>query len=232
MKLNGLQKTSLIDFPEKICCVVFLKKCNFRCPFCFNPDLVKETKGLGEISEKEFFKFLQTRKGLLDGVCITGGEPTLNPELIDFIKKIKKEGFLVKLDSNGSHPELLKKLLNAKLLDFIAMDVKGEIEKYDEITNCKVNKKAIKESIELIKNSGIDYEFRTTIVPKFLKEKDLMQIAEELKGAKKFVLQQFRNNCEMLDNSMQKVSPYSAEKLKVFCEKIKPFFKVCEIRGI
>ncbi len=142
--------------------------------------------------EKEFFEFLKKRKGRLEGVCITGGEPAIQPDLIDFIKKIKKLGYLVKLDTNGSRPDVIKKLLDLKLLDFIAMDIKGPIKKYGEISGSKVDIERIKLSVGLIKNSGIPYEFRTTAVPGLHTEKDFQDIAKWLKGAKSYFLQEYR----------------------------------------
>ena len=229
--IKGFQKLSLIEYPGKISAIVFLGKCNFRCHFCYNIDLVKNYKKLPDIPEKEIFDFLSERKGLLDGVAITGGEPTLHKELPSFMKKIKNLGFLVMLETNGSNPNMIKELIDNKLVDFIAMDIKAPLEKYDEITGVKVNKKKIKESVEIIRNSKVDYEFRTTVIPKHFKKEDALAIGKWLKGSKKYVLQQFWPD-KTLNESYKKVEPYSPEKIKEFAEILKPFFKSVKVRGI
>lgn len=231
MLLGGLQKFTLIDYPGKVAATVFTVGCNFLCPFCHNPELVdlKMIKGQPIISENEFFEFLKSRQGQLDGVCITGGEPTLHKDLPDFIKKIKELGFAVKLDTNGSHPEILEKLIAEKLLDYIAMDIKAPADKYNEIAGgAGIDK--IKKSVELIKNSGIDYEFRTTVVPKFHKKEDIVKIAEWLKGSKKYFLQQFYPT-KTLDDCLKGEKSYSKEELDGFCEAVKPYFLLCGVRG-
>lgn len=231
MLLGGLQKFTLIDYPGKIAATVFTVGCNFLCPFCHNPELVdpKEIKGQPIISESEFFEFLKSRQGELDGVCITGGEPTLHKDLPDFLSKIKNLGFAVKLDTNGSHPEILEKLITEKLVDYIAMDIKAPAEKYNEIAG-GVGIDKIKKSVELIKNSEIDYEFRTTVVPKFHKKDDFIKIAEWLKGAKKYFLQQFYAT-KTLDDCLKDERSYSKEELEQFCEAIKPNFGQCGVRA-
>jgi len=190
MKIGGLQKLTLVDYPGKIAATVFLIGCNFRCGFCHNPELIDSSKK-EVISEKEFFDFLKERKGLLDGVCITGGEPTIVSDLFNFIKKIKDLGFLVKLDTNGSNPEILKELINS--LDYIAMDVKTSMKKYNKAVGKEIDLNNINKSIDLIKDSNIDYEFRTTVIPGLVDKNDIIEIGKWLKGVKKIVLQQFRN---------------------------------------
>lgn len=209
---------TLIDYPGKVACTVFTIGCNFFCPFCHNPELVdpEKIKKQPVISEKVFFDFLTSRKGDLDGVCITGGEPTIHKDLPRFIKKIRNLGFSVKLDTNGSNPEMIKKLIDSKLIDYIAMDIKGPLQ-------------IPKKSVELIKNSGIDYEFRTTVVPILHTKEDILEIARELSPAKKYFLQQFRPG-KNLNQSFEKEKPYSIEKLIEFCEAIRPFFEECGIR--
>lgn len=195
MLIGGYQKLTLIDYPGKIATTVFTVGCNFRCPFCHNPELVL-TNNLQLTTdnglEKEFFAFLKKRRRQLEGVCITGGEPTIQPDIIPFIKKIKKLGFLVKLDSNGTRPDVLKKIIDGKLVDFIAMDIKGPIKKYAETSGNKVDISRIQLSIDLIKNSGIPYEFRTTAVPGLHTEKDFSEIADWLSGADAYYLQEYR----------------------------------------
>ena len=210
MKIGGLQELTLVDFPGKVAATVFLIGCNFRCPYCQNPELVDPLKALkqAQIKESDFFKFLDKRKDFLDGVCITGGEPTIQKDLVNFIRKIKNKGFLVKLDTNGSNQAVLEKLLDAGLLDFVSMDIKSSPANYNKAAGTKVDLKKIKKSINLIKNSGIDYEFRITVVPTVVGKKDIEEIAKWLKGVKKFALQQFRNK-KVLDKRFEKISSYS-----------------------
>ena len=188
MRIGGIQKTSLLDFPNMISAIVFTKGCNFACDYCHNPELFNS--GV-EHSTSEFFEFLNTRKGKLDGVVITGGEPCLQPDLMDFIKQIKQMGFLVKLDTNGSFPDVIQKLLNENLLDYIAMDIKAPIEKYSAVSNSTISTDKIITSVNLIMNSGIDYEFRTTVVKSQLTFEDFEKIGDLIKGAKKYYLQKF-----------------------------------------
>ena len=183
MKIGGLQKVSLIDYPGLICAIVFLQGCNFKCSYCHNPELVDPQLFQPCIKENEVLDFLNTRKGKLDAVTITGGEPTIQDDLAPFIKQIKKMGFAVKLDTNGSQPQVIKTLLDEKLLDFIAMDIKAPLEKYKSIVKVPVNADSIKESIRLILKAKIPYEFRTTIVESQLEEKDILQIAKLISGA-------------------------------------------------
>jgi len=217
MKIGGLQKLTLVDYPNKIAATVFLTGCNFKCGFCHNPELVDidKMKNQPEISENVFFEFLESKKGLIDGICIIGGEPTIQNGLDDFIRKIKDSEFLIKLDTNGSNPEILNKLISENLLDFIAMDIKTSLNKYEKAINTKINLENIKKSVEIIKNSGIDYEFRTTVVPGVVEREDIEKIGEWLKGVKKFVLQQFRNQ-KVLNKEFEKIQPYSDETLKEF----------------
>lgn len=231
MKIGGLQKLTLIDFPGKPAATVFLIGCNFRCPFCQNPELVDPEKSKKQpvISQREFFKFLDSRKDFLEGVCITGGEPTIHKELFNFIKKIKQKGFLVKLDTNGDNPEMLEELLDNKLLDFVAMDIKSSPFNYNKTTGKKIDLAKIKKSIELIKNKGIDYEFRITVVPNLVKKKDIEEIAKWLKGIKKFALQQFQNQ-KVLDKSFEKIKPYSDKIIKDFQKILKKHIKDIEVR--
>lgn len=231
MHISGLQKTSLIDYPGKICCIVFTKGCNFRCGFCHNPELVDPTQKLLEIMEEEFYNFLKKRMGILDAVTITGGEPTIHKDLPEFIKKIKKIGFLIKLDTNGTNPEMVKKLLTDKLIDYIAMDIKGPIDKYDKICNSKIDQNNILESINLIMNSGIDYEFRTTIVPTLHNENDFREIGKMIKGAKIYYLQQFRP-MKTLNPNFQTLPAYTTVELEKFARIVKKYVKNTVIRGV
>jgi len=231
MIIKGFRKLSLIEYPGKISAVVFLGKCDFRCHFCYNIDLVKNYKKLPDIPEKKILDFLSTRKGLLDGVAITGGEPTIHKGLPTFIKKIKELGFLVMVETNGSNPGMIKELIDNKLLDYIAMDIKAPLKKYDKVTGVKVNKKKIQESIDIIRNSGVDHEFRMTVVPKLFDEKDALAIGKWLKKSKCYFLQQFRPD-KTLDKNYQKIKPYPREKLKEFVKIMKPYFESVKVRGI
>lgn len=231
MILGGLQKTTLIDFPGRVACTVFLLGCNFRCPFCYSAELVlpEKIKNQPRVSEEEFFAFLAERKGLLEGVVICGGEPTFNQELPDFIGKIKKEGFLVKLDTNGSNPGMLKKLIAKNLVDYIAMDIKAPFSNYGKATGGKGDLDQIKESAELIKNSGVDYEFRTTVVPGIHAKEDILRIAKDISPAKRYYLQNFRPE-KNLDPEFEKVRPYPNDFLLEIQKAVSPFFEVCQVR--
>jgi len=230
MLIAGFQKLTLIDYPGKIAATIFTFGCNFRCPFCHNPELVGGIKY--EVSsdiEKNFFKFLKTRKGKLSGVCITGGEPTLQPDLIDFIKKVKKMGFLVKLDSNGARPDVLKKLYDLKLLDFVAMDIKNSLKKYDKTNGIKTDKDRIKMSVNLIMNSRVPYEFRTTVVPGLHKVEDFDEIAEWLSGAESYFLQEYREG-KILDPKLKKKTKGKKIDLEEIKKRIEKSFRKVGIR--
>ncbi|RAI13616.1 MAG: anaerobic ribonucleoside-triphosphate reductase activating protein [Candidatus Melainabacteria bacterium] len=211
-KLAGLQKTTFIDYPEKIACIVFTQGCNFRCGYCHNPELFENKEPV--LSVPAFFEFLNKRKGKLDGVVITGGEPTLHgKDLIEFIKEVKLLGFLVKLDTNGTHPDVLQELLNENLLDYIAMDIKAPLAKYKTITQTDIDTKIIKKSIDMIMNSGVDYEFRTTIVRSQLSVEDLRQIGELIQGAKRYYMQKFLAT-KILDETLMSEESYTDEEFK------------------
>ena len=229
MEICGLQKFSLIDYPKKLSCVLFCCGCNFFCPFCHNSQLIlkEKIKLLPKIEEKDFLKFLREKKGFLDAVVITGGEPTLQNDLLNFLKKIKKLGFLIKLDTNGSRPEVLKNLIKANLIDYIAMDVKFSPKLYQEIL--KFDFKKIKESINLIKNSKIDYEFRTTVVPTLHNLEEIKKIIQEISPAKRYVLQNFQPK-NTLDPRFEKLTPFSEEALKNFQKVAKNFFEEVILR--
>ena len=191
MKIGGLQKVSLIDYPGLICAIVFLQGCNFKCSYCHNPELVNPKLFQPCIKENDVLEFLNARRGKLDAVTITGGEPTIQDDLAPFIKQIRKMGFAVKLDTNGSQPQVIKALLDEGLLDFIAMDIKGPLEKYIDIAGVTVAGEKIKESIKRILKAKIPHEFRTTIVQSQLTQKDILQIASMIGGARKYALQKF-----------------------------------------
>lgn len=193
MKIAGLQKLSLLDYPENIACVVFTRGCNLRCPYCHNPELADPERYQGEDMPLEiFWKFLQSRKSFLDGVCITGGEPTLQPDLEEFTEGLRDMGYKVKLDTNGSQPEVLEKLLKKKLLDYVAMDVKVPLEKYKTVMGFNGDHTCIGTSIDILEGSSIEHEFRTTVVPGIHSSEDIEIIGNQLDGAELFFIQNFR----------------------------------------
>jgi len=229
LPIKGLQKTSLIDYPGKIVCTIFLADCNFRCPYCQNPDLIENPDKLPIIKEEEVIEYLKEKRKWLDGICISGGEPTIHKELVDFIKKIKKENFLVKLDTNGTNSIMIKELLDNNLVDFISMDIKISLDKYEDVAKVKINKEDIQKCVDLIRNSNIDYEFRSTILPKLHSEENIKKIGEWLKGSKKFVLQEFRSKI-CLDKSYEKEKPFTKEEMEKFKKLLEPYFDKVEIR--
>ena len=228
--IKGMQKTSLIDYPDKIASTIFVGKCNFRCPFCYNSDLVLNYEKLPPIKEDEILKHLKDKKKWLDAVCITGGEPLMHKELINFIRKIKDIGMLVKIDTNGTNPTMLKELINKKLIDYIAMDIKTSLERYDKAAGIKVDKNKLKESIEIIKNSSIEHEFRLTAVPGLVDKKDIAMIGELLKGSNRFFIQQFRPDKKVIDKSYIDKKPFSKEELEEFKKILNKNIKEVNIR--
>jgi pyruvate formate lyase activating enzyme len=231
LPIKGLQKTTLIDYPKKTASVIFLGGCDFHCPYCQNKDLVLNYVNLPTIKEEEILEFLNKRKKYIDGVVISGGEPCLYKELPNFISRVKNLGFLIKLDTNGSNPVMLKELIDKKLIDYIAMDIKAPLSKYEFVTKVKINKENIKKSINLIKTGDIDYEMRITIVPRLITKKDIREIGNWLKGIRKFYIQQFRP-ITCLDKSFEKIKPFSVGELKEFQKILKEGIKKVEIRGI
>lgn len=225
MTIGGFQKMTLVDYPGKVATTVFTVGCSFRCPFCHNPELVIGAQNFVPVqgsTEKDFFDFLKTRVGKLDGVCITGGEPTIQKDIIEFIEKIKEMGFFVKLDTNGTRPDVLKNLIDKKLLDYVAMDIKSDLKNYDKLTGTKVDKERIKLSVNLIMNSRIPYEFRTTVVPGLHAEKDFLEIAKWIGGAREYWLQEYRENFKVLDPGIKKITKgkkLDLEKIKKNIEK-------------
>mgnify|MGYP001617002852 FL=1 len=232
MIIGGLQKTTLIDYPGKLACTVFLAICNFRCPWCYSAELVLPEKIIKQprISEKEFFSFLKERKGLLEGVVLCGGEPTASKDLPQFIEKIKKMGFLVKLDTNGSNPEMLKDLVRKKQIDYVAMDIKLPLEKYSELFGECVEKEDIKISVDFLKKNQIDFEFRTTVVPGVHSKENFLEIAKWIGGPDiKYYLQNFRPE-KTLDPEFEKIKPHPKDFLNNIVKEISPYFKICQTR--
>ncbi|MBD3312541.1 anaerobic ribonucleoside-triphosphate reductase activating protein [archaeon] len=230
VSIRGLQKITLVDYPGRVACTVFLPGCDFRCPFCHNPALINDVDSLPEMPEEEFFNFLKSREKWLDGVCVTGGEPCLSPDLPGFLKKIKEGGFLVKLDTNGSLPDCIKLLVDKKLVDFVAMDIKASPERYSEAAGVRVNISRIQESINLIRSSGLPYEFRTTVIPRLHSKDELLEIGEWLEGSSTYVLQQFRGDFGTLDPSWADEESYPRDKFKEFKKLLNPYFKKVVLR--
>jgi len=228
MNIGGFQETSLLDYPGKVAAIIWTTGCNFRCPFCYNPDLVFEKTD--NVSIEHILSFLDARKGKIDALSISGGEPFLQRDLKDFISQVKNRGYLVKVDTNGSFPDRMKELLDEGLIDYLSMDVKATKNKYNEITGVSVDVDDIRTSIDLIKEHAGDYEFKTTVIPKFHQKEDIVEIARWLKGSKKYFLQQFKSNTSIISSEI--FSPYSKEELLNMCETIKPYFKHCNVRGI
>ena len=228
MKLQGLQKMTLLDYPGRVACTVFLGGCDFRCPFCHNFELV-----VGPLptymEEDEFFAFLDKRHGLLDGVAITGGEPCLRRELPDFIARIKDAGFPVKLDTNGSNPTMLGSMLERGLIDYVAMDVKNAPAKYAKTVGLRdIDLAPINKSIALLKDAGIEYEFRTTVVRELHEAADFEQIGRWIEGADRYFLQPFESNDAVPDRTLSAPDP---EQLHAFRDIAATYVKMAAIRG-
>lgn len=232
MIIGGLQRNSLIDYPGKIGCICFLPKCNFRCPYCHNPDLVSGRDPYpSRISENDFFQFLETRKGLLDAVVVSGGEPTLQELLPSFCKKIREMGFSVKLDTNGSRPSIIRRLIYDGLLDYVAMDLKTEPEKYPSLMNADCDVENILESVRIIMEARIPYEFRTTCVKPFVDMATLGRMAALIRGAKRYVLQPFHRTRILNPGYFHGQDPgYTPDEMKGFKAAVEPLVQSCLIR--
>lgn len=233
--LFALQKTTLIDYPGVVACTVFVYGCNFRCPFCHNPEFVSEKSGSDLLSEEEVMKFLKKRADILDGVVLCGGEPLIHSEIIPIIKKIKKLGYKIKVDTNGSRPDMIKRLLKERLVDYIAMDVKNSMIMYDMTAGKKVEKKKILESIKLIREAGdssgqIDYEFRTTFVPTLHSIESTEELGELLKGVKRFSVQAFKPS-RCVDESFNFVPPFTEKEMKKFKKIMEKYVDNVELKG-
>lgn len=252
MLIGGLQKFSLLDYPKKISAIVFTQGCNFRCQFCYNPMLVwplkagkskyarhfiresgqatGQQKVHPEIKEDDFFAFLRSRVGKLDAVAITGGEPCLQKDLPEFIAKIKKLGFLVKLDTNGSYPQILAELVKKKLIDYIAMDLKAPAEKYEIVAGLKADFDRIKKSVKIIRQSGRSYEFRTTVAPGLLNKDDLAAMGKIIKGARAWYLQNFKSGVDLVNQALKGRVPYNLRQMRELAEIGRQYVKICEVR--
>lgn len=229
MNISGFTKLTLLDYPKKVACIIFTQGCNYNCGFCHNSGLIK-CKKENLINEDEIFSYLEKRKNIIEGVVISGGEPTIQKDLISFIEKIKKMGFLVKLDTNGSNPNILKKIIENDMVDYIAMDIKNIFDEYNPIVNLRmVNIDSIKKSIELIRNSNIDHEFRTTIMRNYHDVDKIIKICEYLGKEQKYYLQNFEDNESVLDKNL--VS-FTNEMLSNIQNTLKDKFPNVVVRGI
>ncbi|HNZ86718.1 MAG TPA: anaerobic ribonucleoside-triphosphate reductase activating protein [bacterium] len=231
-QIAGLQKTSLIDYPKKISAILFTQGCNFRCRYCHNPELIPFNQGMiFNITENDVLNFLKSRKHKIEALCITGGEPLLQSGLKEFIQKVKKMKYKVKLDTNGSNFELLKNLIEEKLVDYIAMDYKAHFDLFGTITQVPESMfKEISKTKDYLINSKLKYEFRITILPKFFNDDDILKLAQELKGAKLVYLQNFHDNGKLLDESLAGELGFTINKLKDFQKIMKKYVKKCGIR--
>lgn len=229
MRIQGIQKLTLLDFPGKVACTIFTAGCNFRCPFCHNASLVVDIPTEAEMTEDKFFSFLEKRKGILEGVCVSGGEPLLQPDIEEFIAKIKAMGFLVKLDTNGSFPEKLKELVSNHLIDYVAMDIKNAIEEYSITAGTDERYvAAIKESVSYLKSNQIPFEFRTTVVKHFHTEESFEKIGQWIEGTEKYYLQKFKDSGDLINGHVQGCTDEEMEK---FLQIVKKYIPNARIRG-
>lgn len=229
MKLSGMQKLTLLDFPGKMACTFFTPGCNFLCPFCHNSSLVTD---IDEhfIKAEEVLRFLSTRQGILEGVCITGGEPLLQKDIEDFMREIKDMDFLVKLDTNGSFPHKLEGIIEEGLVDYVAMDVKNSPELYAEtIGKTAFDLSSVNESVELLKEGRVPYEFRTTVTKNFHNLKSLLEIADWISGCDSYYLQQFVNSGQLIDET---ITGYTDEELKALYREVKRKLPCTQLRGV
>lgn len=229
MQIHGFNKTTLLDFPETVAATIFVGACNFRCPFCHNGDLVLNPDSQPLITDKEVFAHLEKRKGIIKGICITGGEPTLQKDLKEFIVKCREMGLKVKLDTNGYRPEILKNLLEENLLDYVAMDIKSSEEGYAESSGIDTDVNKIKESISLLINGKIPYEFRTTVVRELHDADTFKDISLLLKGADKYFLQGYEDSESVIYKGL---SAYTKEEMEAFLPLLKDSIEYVAVRGM
>lgn len=229
MKILGFQKTTLLDYPEKIAATIFLGGCNFLCPFCHNASLVNKISS-PHIDIANIKTVLNKRKHILEGVCITGGEPTLHNDLPELISLVKEYGYLVKLDTNGSNPDLLHKLLEQKMLDYVAMDIKNCLPRYEETIGVSFDLKPIEASVQLLKECSIPYEFRTTVVKELHQEDDFLLIGKWLNGSSQYFLQNYMLGPNPVSNTLY--TSYTKEELEYFVKLLAPYFKTVRLRGV
>ena len=231
VEIKALEKFAAKDFPGTISSTVFLGGCNFRCPFCHNADLVLRPESLPGLSLDLFLCFLDARRGWLEGVCVTGGEPLLQDHLEDLLSVIKERHLLVKLDTNGSRPDKLQTLLDEGLVDSVAMDIKAPLDRYREVTRSAVAPEDIRRSIELIKACGREAMFRTTVVPKLVGPEDVQRIARELGGARLYQIQQFFPQ-DAIEPRFRQVTPFDRETVLAMADAVRPYFDEVRVEGV
>jgi pyruvate formate lyase activating enzyme len=230
VEIKGIEKFSSRDFPGHISSTVFLGGCTFRCPYCHNADLVLRPESIQTMPVDIFLSYLDGRKGWLEAVCLSGGEPLLHEDIEDIIRVVRERGLLVKLDTNGSFPERLEGLLTAGLLDWVAMDVKAPLERYREVTRSNVDVESIVRSADVLRNSGVRYTFRTTVVPGLVGKEDVVKIGEWLNGAANYLIQQFAPQTT-IDPAFLEVKPFSRAELEDIVAAAKPYFQDVRIEG-
>lgn len=229
MKLAGLQKLTLLDYPGRVACTVFTAGCNLRCPFCHNSELVLPERRPALLDEEEFFSFLNKRQGILEGVCVTGGEPLLQKDMEDFLRRIKAMGYAVKLDTNGCFPDRLKRLVEAGLVDFVAMDIKNCPDRYARTAGIPaLDITAIQQSVRFLLSGAVDYEFRTTVAAQLHDEDCFRAIGPWLRGAKCYAIQNFRDSGDVLSGGL---TPCSPQQIGAFVEIVKPYIQQVVTRG-
>lgn len=230
MRIGGLQKLTLLDYPGKVACTLFLSGCNLRCPYCHNPALVlPEQSNAPGMPESEVFAFLEQRKGKLDGICITGGEPTLQPELPGFLEKLRGLGYAIKLDTNGTNPGMLNRLLHDGILNYVAMDIKNSPSRYAETCGGADVLSKVRESADLLLNSPTDYEFRTTVCKPLHTEKEMEEIGRWLRGAKRYFLQPFVDTGDLVSGGVQ---AHTQDELTRLRQAVLPDIPNTQLRGI
>lgn len=230
IRIQGLQKLTLLDYPDKVACTIFTAGCNFRCPFCHNASLVTRTGENEDIETEEVIRFLKKRVGILDGVCVTGGEPLYWPGIQEFLSRVKELGYQVKLDTNGSYPKRLKEIVKAGLVDYVAMDIKNSRENYGRTIGIgEYDLTKIEESVRYLLGEPIDYEFRTTVVRQFHRKKDFELIGQWIKGAKRYYLQQFLDSGDLIEDGL---SGYEKAQMEEAREIAAQYVKLAILRGI
>ena len=233
MLIKGLQKLTLLDFPEKMACTVFTFGCNLRCPFCHNASLVLSDRADDtHIPEEEFFSFLQKRRGILEGICITGGEPTLQPDLPVFIRKTRELGFAVKLDTNGARPAVLKALVSEGLLDYVAMDVKNSLTLYPKTVGIPTfDTTPIEESMDFLLEGHVPFEFRTTLVKGLHTSESVAEIGKRLAGTERFFLQTFEDSGDLIDGESSGLSSFTPAETEALLHILRGYVPNAQIRG-
>ncbi len=230
MRIQGLQKLTLLDFPGRVACTVFTAGCNFRCPFCHNASLVVDIPEASGITEESFLSFLKKRQGILEGVCITGGEPLLQPDIEEFIRGIKELGYAVKLDTNGSFPDKLKHLVEKQLVDYVAMDIKNSSERYAITAGVeRLDLESIQKSVDYLKEGHVAYEFRTTVVKNYHEKDSFEKIGQWIAGAQKYYLQNFVDSGDLIGKD---TCGCSEEDMKAYLKVVQKYIPEADLRGI